>query len=87
MVFLADLPFFHCARPARICVEGQGLTKAFELLFGRVFQTNDLWHSPQTESASWCPLLCVASFTGMEVRSEGGGHWLVCPEASSLRQG
>lgn len=29
MVFLADLPFFHCAGPIRICVEGQGLTKAF----------------------------------------------------------
>lgn len=29
VVFLADLPFFHCAGPIRICVEGQRLTKAF----------------------------------------------------------
>lgn len=27
MVFLADFPFFHCAGPARICVEGQGSLK------------------------------------------------------------
>lgn len=31
MVFLADLPFFHCAGPTRICVEGQRLTKAFSV--------------------------------------------------------
>lgn len=64
MVFLADLPFFHCAGPARICVEGQGLTEAFGV--ADVVESSrqvTAAGSSQTGSAGWCLLPRVVSLS------------------------
>ena len=82
MVFLADLPIFHCAGPTRVCVEGHGLTEAFGVAdvaeSSRQVTPDD---SSQTRSPGWCPSACgiflqdgwvsVCVFRGWG----GGGYW------------
>lgn len=100
MVFLADLPIFHCAGPTRVCVEGHGSTEAFGVAdvaeSSRQVTPDD---SSQTRSPGWCPSACgiflqdgwvsVCVFRG----GVGGGRRLLdkapqyaCPSQGSGRE-
>lgn len=90
MVFLADLPIFHCAGPTRVCVEGHGSTEAFGVAdvaeSSRQVTPDD---SSQTRSPGWCPSACGIFLQDGWVsvcvfRGGGGGGVAVTGQSSSV---